>query len=409
MAEEMKGSITKYTVTGSSRPKWRYRLRVGKDDAGNSLREGRGGFAKEGEARDAMDDRIKEIKAQRNAPKETPAPEITLADWLTRWIDMYAVQNCQPKTIERYKQLASYITKTDNAEVATVASTRIAALKHAPLETALLTLMRQPAKRRKHISARTVRHIAGVLQVALNEAFRLDMITVNPMLKVKLPSVEQTHAESLTPEQVRAVREKCRGDWTFNLVELTLATGARRGEMLALTWANVDWVGKSLTIASSLEQTAAGLRIKSTKSGKSRPCSLPQSAIAALQFQREQQAEHKRHFGVDYVNRDLVFAQANGDYLEPDLVSQVVIRRMRKAGIKKGSFHSLRHTLASILLSRGVPLPAVSARLGHADVNVTARIYAHAIPDDDRRAADTWETVLLDLLGKEAVVSEPVH
>jgi integrase len=213
-------------------------------------------------------------------------------------------------------------------------------------------------------------------------------------LKIKLPSVEPQHAESLTPEQVRALRDKCRGDWTFTLVELALATGARRGELLALTWANVDWVGKSVIIARSLEQTAAGLRVKSTKNGKERPCSLPQTAIIGLQFQRDTQAEHKRKFGADYVDRDLVFAEPNGDYLDPALVSQVIVRRIRKAGIKKGSLHSLRHTHASISLSNGVPLPAVSARLGHADVNVTARIYSHAIPDDDRRAADAWENVV---------------
>ena len=86
-----------------------------------------------------------------------------------------------------------------------------------------------------------------------------------------------------------------------------------------------------------------------------------------------------------------------------------MIRRLRKAGIKCGSFHSLRHTLASILLSKGVPLPAVSARLGHSDVNITARIYAHAIPDDDRRAADAWDAVLEDLLGKETVASGPIQ
>jgi integrase len=56
--------------------------------------------------------------------------------------------------------------------------------------------------------------------------------------------------------------------------------------------------------------------------------------------------------------------------------------------------HSLRHSHATNLLPRGVPLPAVSARLGHADVNITARIYAHALPDHDRRAADTWDSVV---------------
>lgn len=405
----MKGSITKYIVRGSSRPKWRYRLRLGKDGSGKELREGRGGFDKEREARDAMGERIGEIKAQRNAPAETPTLEITLADWLARWIDRYAVHTCQPKTIERYKQLVSYVTKTDNAEVASVAAIPISALKHAPLESALLALLRQPGKRREHISVRTMRHVAGVLQVALNEAFRLDLITVNPMLKVKLPSVEQKQTGSFTPQDVGRLREACRGDWTFALIELTLATGARRGEMLALTWANVDWAGKSITIARSLEQTAAGLRLKSPKNKKERRCTLPETIIVALQFHRDQQAEHKMQFGADYQDRDLVFAEPNGDYLQPDLVSQTVIRRIRKAGIKRGSFHSLRHTLASILLSKGVPLPAVSARLGHADVNITARIYAHAIPDDDRRAADTWDAVLEDLLGKERVASGPIQ
>lgn len=395
----MKGSVTKYTVKGSSRPRWRYRLRLGKDEGGKELRDGRGGFAKEGEALAAMRDRIKEILEQRNAPPETatqPAKpaDPTLGEWLSRWIATYAVHRCQPKTIERYTQLADYIVKTECQEIAAVAVTPISTLKHSTLEAALLSLLQQKSKRRAHISVRTVRHVAGVLQVALNEAFRLDMITVNPVLKVKLPSVEPTHAESLTPEQVRALRAACRGDWTFSLIELTLATGARRGEMLALTWSNVDWAGRSIRIERSLEQTAAGLRVKSPKNKKARPCNLPETAIAALQFQRDQQREHKKKFGADYRENDLVFAEPNGDFLQPDLVSQTIVRRMRKAGIKRGSFHTLRHTHASISLSRGVPLPAVSARLGHADVNITARIYSHALPDDDRRAADAWDKVI---------------
>ena len=60
---------------------------------------------------------------------------------------------------------------------------------------------------------------------------------------------------------------------------------------------------------------------------------------------------------------------------------------------------------ASNLLSRGVPLPAVSAHLGHADVNITARINAHALPDDDRRAADTWDSVVAD----DGLVTGPVQ
>lgn len=98
--------------------------------------------------------------------------------------------------------------------------------------------------------------------------------------------------------------------------------------------------------------------------------------------------------GSDYHDNDLVFCQPDGSYLEPDLLSQVIIRRMRKASIRNASLHTLRHSHASNLLSRGVPLPAVSERLGHSNSNVTARIYAHALPSDDQRAADEWDSVV---------------
>ena len=92
---------------------------------------------------------------------------------------------------------------------------------------------------------------------------------------------------------------------------------------------------------------------------------------------------------------ELMFCRPDGACLKPDLVSQTIVRRLQKAGIKGASLHTSRHTLASHLLSNGVPLPVVSARLGHSDLNVTARIYSHMLPDDDARAADAWNRWLL--------------
>jgi integrase len=64
---------------------------------------------------------------------------------------------------------------------------------------------------------------------------------------------------------------------------------------------------------------------------------------------------------------------------------------MKKAGIKDASLHTLRHTLA---ISNGVPVTVVSKMLGHADVNIKLRIYSNMLPDDDTRAADTWEKIV---------------
>jgi integrase len=388
----MKGSVTKYNIKNSSRPRWRYRIYLGKDALGKKLYDSSGaGFRKEADAVDAMRSRMREIEAERTGK---PAPKISLGEWLQTWLDTYGRDRCQPKTLERYRQLAAYVIEDQQGNASALSVRPLAEVSHTELESFLFALLEAMAKRRKHISARTIRHIAGVLNVALNKAFRLELIAVNPMQRVELPTAKKQDARSLTPEEIRSLREGCKGDWTFALVEIALGTGARRGELLALQWADLDWLSGVLTISKSLEQTAGGLRVKSPKNGKTRVCKLPHSAFAALQFQRDQQRENQRLFAGDYETNGLIFCEADGSYHEPDLVSQVIIRRMRKAGIRDGSFHTLRHTHASNLLSRGVPLPAVSARLGHSDTNVTARVYSHALPADDERAAEVWDTIV---------------
>ena len=119
-------------------------------------------------------------------------------------------------------------------EPAALAANPLADLRHNAVEAALRALLRMPAKRRAHLAPKTVREIASVLSVPLNEAFRLDKIVVNPFLKVRLPKVERRDARALSPDEVQRLRSACRVDWTFMFVEISLATGARRGELLAL-------------------------------------------------------------------------------------------------------------------------------------------------------------------------------
>lgn len=387
----MKGSTTKYAVKNSSKPKWRYRVYVGKDAAGKNIYEGAAGFAKESEAAEAMRKHLASVEKRRGeAPREDPP----LGEWVTRWLETYAPQQCAPKTLERYGGLVKYLTESPAEEVQAMAKTPLSKLRRSVLKNGFFAMLRVKGTRREHISARSVRHVAGVVSVALAEAVEQELIQSNPMYRLKLPNAERRNARSLTPAEIQALRGACRGDWTFPLIELALATGARRGELLALTWADVDWISGAVTISKSLEQTRAGLRIKEPKGKKTRSFALPRTAVAALQFRRDEQAEHAKTFGKDFrKDLNLIFSEPNGDYLTPDLVSQIIVRRMKKAGIN-GSIHMLRHSHASVLLSAGVPLPAVSARLGHADTNVTARVYSHALPDDDRRGADTWDKLI---------------
>jgi integrase len=376
----MKGSVSKYGASG--RVRWRYRLHL-KDARGGNLWEGKSGFKKQSEASEALRIHITELQSRANAAAPSPGPVWTLQSWLDHWLDHYGPTRCQPKTLERYRQLAGYL----NPDLGKVPLTK---LTHTDLETALFVLLKGPGKRRAHLSAKTVHHVAGLINVTLNKAFKLGLIPVNPMLRVELPPIERTDARSLSTEEIQALRQACQGDWTFALIELSLASGARRGELLALTWPDVDWLARSLRIDKSLEQTREGLRVKRPKSGVSAPSISP----CGPRVSSTRQQEAKRLFGSDYQDNGLIFCQPHGGFLEPDLVSQIIIRRVRKAGIKDASFHSLRHTHASTLLSRGVPLSAISAHLGHSVTNVTARVYSHALPADDDRAADAWDALI---------------
>ena len=114
-------------------------------------------------------------------------------------------------------------------------------------------------------------------------------------------------------------------------------------------------------------------------------------ALEALEAHRKEQDEFRRRYGPSYrTDLDLVFA--NGSALKPDSVSASVSLLFRKLKLPKGtSLHSLRHTHASELLDIGVPLPVVSARVGHSSVRVTADIYSHAIHGQDDEATRRWE------------------
>ena len=387
------GCLSKYLTKKGARL-WRYRF-DGVPVDGKRLQIGAAGFHTRREA----DEALTAAKLAHNQPAAPAVPIVekpkeTVADWVTTWLRDYAPNRCSRLTLQRYAALAGYILNATEGEPAALAATPLEDVNQPLVESALYAILRAPAKKRAHLSPKTVREIAGVLRASLTKALQLGKIHVNPMVKVELPQREPTQMRALAPEEIQRLRDACRSDWTFPIVELSLATGCRRGELLALTWADIDWPSSTLSINRSVEQTRAGLRLKSPKNKKPRKFRIGQSAIATLRFQQEQQIEHRRLCGADYAVHNLVFCQPDGSYLLPDLLSQTIVRRMRKAGIQNASLHTLRHTHASCLLSSGVPITAVSARLGHADSNITLKIYSHAMPDDDARAALAWETII---------------
>ena len=366
---------------------WGYSIDMGKDEVtGKRLRKFESGFSKKGEADDALKRALVEIE-DGTAAKPTPK---TFSEFIEEWFKQHAAQNCTLKTAERYRQLAAYA-------MPTLGKVQLRSITPLALERLYGRLRESGGQKGRPLSVKSVRHVAGLIHVALQTAIRWKLLKVNPASACILPKAERHEARVVEKGQLSFLLDAARvkAEWLYALVVLAVASGLRRGELLALQWSDCDLHNAVLTVSKSLEQTRAGVRVKTTKSGKARYVPLPSVAVDALRAHREQQDELRAQFGTDYhADKDLVFAAPWGDYLKPNTVSPAVCLLAEKCGLKGISLHSLRHTHGSQLLSQGVPLPTVSRRLGHSNTAITAAIYSHAFQADEAAAAVTWNKAM---------------
>ena len=124
----------------------------------------------------------------------------------------------------------------------------------------------------------------------------------------------------------------------------------------------------------------------------------PESAFAVLADHRGEQNNDKRLYASEYQDHGLVFCQPDGAYYSPDQMGSRVEELIVAVGLEGVSLHSLRHSFASELLSKGTPIPVVSERLRHANPNITLSTYSHAIPADSRAAVKIWDDALADVI-----------
>jgi integrase len=314
----------------------------------------------------------------------------TLATLLDEFIRQHASEHLAPKTVERYREQAVYI----SAELLSKPLGEITPL-HLNREWARLLKSgghTRKSKTPRPLSAKTVRNIAGVVSSAFSRAIKWGLTTINPVKNSEPPKVKRHRGIAFTPAQQKMLIEAATSPWCLRTyLEVVAATGCRRGEVLALRWSDIRdgraMVGRSLT------QTRNVLEFKGTKTDEPRAVTLPTSAIAALNAHRERQDAFRRQHGPDYrADMDLIFANPNGTPFKPDSISAAVSLLFLRLKLPKGaSLHSLRHTHTSHLLASGVPLPAVSARLGHGSIRTTQEIYSHMIHGQDDLAAEAWE------------------
>jgi integrase len=220
--------------------------------------------------------------------------------------------------------------------------------------------------RSQKVSPGTVRKEVGVLKHLLNFAVDSGMLPANPAFRVRLPKPPAGRVRYLQPGEFQAVLGHC-PPWIKPIVQLAVATGMRRGEILSLRWMDVDVMDHCINLPQ-------------TKNGEGRTVYLNKLAMhvfSSLDLDMDMEPEQP------------VFALD----VEPEELSMCFMRACRKAGILDFSFHDLRHTHATWLRQRGVPLDLIAKQLGHKDLRMTQR-YAHIAATQVRDAVNRLDKIL---------------
>jgi integrase len=308
------------------------------------------------------------------------ATRATVGAYIRQWLDNTRAQS--PKTLERYRELA------EHQIVPHLGDIKMQKLTPEHIETWHTALLA------KGLATRTVGHAHSVLRLALKRAVENGSLARNVAAIRKPPAVETKEVEILTSTQVKTLLDGLQGHMLHPIAALDLATGLRRGELLALQWGDIDLDRGIMRVERSVEETNSGLRLKPPKTRRGRRnIGLSRDAVELLRRHRKEQLELRLQLGQGG-QPVLVFGNIDGELLSPDNLSREWRRICRIRKLPYVSFHALRHTHASALIAAGVDILTISRRLRHSKASMTLDVYGHLIEGGDAAAAQAIEGML---------------
>jgi integrase len=315
---------------------------------------------------------------------------------LDLWLD-HITPTRGPKTVDEYRR------KIDRHIRPAIGSIRLDKLDPATLD-AWYARWRQ-----RGLSETTVHHLHAILRAALNQAVKWDWIYRSPADRATAPALRSHPMKIPTPEQLNRLHRTAADIDPVLAAAIALAalTGARRGELAALRWSNVDLRVGRVTIARSIGVVRGTIHEGPTKTHARRDIALDDIAVRVLRDHWSYMTALAKRAGSSLVDDPFVLSyNANaGRPVKPDRLTHgftAVCRRLEapaRAKAKRSGrelrdserwpfrFHDLRHFSVSTLLAAGVDIRTVAERHGHAQATMTLNRYAHALPERDRAAA----------------------
>lgn len=308
-------------------------------------------------------------------------PNVTVQEYMEQWLEDIHKPVVKLSTYKNYQDLLrSYITPgLGRVKLQSLTPQQVQAFYSKKLKDGL--------------APKTINNIHGVLHKALDNAVKWTIVPRNVCDAVTPPRVARKEKTVLSPEQARNLLKQIKNHRMEALFTLAIVTGMREGELLALRWQDIDFAGCSLQVKRTVRYMKGYGHVESEpKTVKSRrKIMLPLFAVEVLSLHKARQEELRRESAEAWIDRDLIFATAEGNYLALTTLRRAFNSVLKQAGLPHMRFHDLRHSAATILLSRGTHPKVVQEILGHSQISMTLDVYSHVLPSMQDDVSKGWD------------------
>ncbi len=323
-------------------------------------------------------EKLEKLKAELGGIKSDKVkPDMRFGDWIEYWYENHAKPKVRPTTQAGYEDRIRLhiIPEIGDIPLNKLTQNDLQRFYGRLKKSGRKTLVERYGE---GLSDRMVRMCHATCRTALQKAVQEGLIRSNPAIGCKLPPKKAREMQVLDREELQRFLIQAQAEGYYELFLLDLATGLRRGEIMALQWDDLDFETGVLNVTRQVCSVRGKLEISQPKTKNSiRKIVLPPAVVEVLREYKE--TVHSRWMFPSPVKEDMP--------LGPGVALKRLHVILERAGCKHVRFHDLRHTFATLALSNGIDVKTLSAMLGHVSAATTMDIYTHITDDMQRTAA----------------------
>ncbi len=331
---------------------------------GKYVRKSKSGFKTKKEAERFLRSIIDDIEAG----LKIQGSDVLMKNFLYEWLDMYSsISGLAENTYRGYR------TNINNHIIPVIGDIKLNSLKPEDIDRLLLTMTE------KGLSVTSQRYVISVIRKSLNWAVKRRILRFNVIDYVDIPKPKKYKPTVLNEEQLQVLLAYCRGKPLLTPISLILLTGLRRGEALGLKWSDFDFENKILHVQRTATPAKGGYHFSDCKTEDSnRFISFPDILIDILNDWKAYQSDF--NLLIDNFNPEgYVFCNYTGNIISGSAILRYFKKALQECNLPDIRIHDLRHSYATLLLSKNISPKVASGMLGHSDTRTTLDIYSHLL------------------------------